>query len=175
MALINWGTAYWLVKIPILYKSVILCIELSVTNIDVDTTTFTWTGTASRMCIFYLVKKGGRVLHKYSNIDTSMRIRPLNSLALNNPNKFWSKIPGRCNPLSWPTHFVGVTREVVANPALPRQSNIVDVIAIEANFRVVLLRFRRPWTLTTVGKTKLLAYVPLGPYLKYVVWRNFFS
>ena len=39
--------------------------------------------------------------HKYSKVETSIRMRPLNSLALNEPNRFWSKNFGLCNPRSW--------------------------------------------------------------------------
>ena len=78
-----------------------LCIELPVANLDMDTTTFTWTGKANHKCVSFLVSAGARVTHKYSNVDMFMCIRPLNSLALNDPNKFWSKKPGQCDPLSW--------------------------------------------------------------------------
>ena len=104
---VNWETTSWLVERPILYKSAMLLIELHVANLNMDTATFTWTGTAKCMLVSCLVRKGARVLHKYSNVDTSMRIRHLNSLALNDPNKFWSKNPGRCNPLSWAHNLRG--------------------------------------------------------------------
>ena len=94
-------SASWPVKRPILYKYAMLCMELFVANLKMNTTILTWTGTANRMFISCLCKNGARVLHKYSNVDTFMRIRPLNSLALNDPSRFWSKKPGRCNPFSW--------------------------------------------------------------------------
>lgn len=53
--------------------SPMLCMELLVAN---------------RMFVFCLRNNGAGVLHKYSKVETSIRIRPLNSLALNNPNKF---------------------------------------------------------------------------------------
>ena len=96
IVVVNWETAAWLVERPILYKFAMFCIELHVANLDMDTSTFTWTGTANRKCVFFLVGADARVVYKYSNVDTSMRIRPLND-----PNKFWSKKPGRCNPLLW--------------------------------------------------------------------------
>ena len=101
MAPQNWDTASWLVKRPILYKSAMLYMELPVANLDIDTTTLTWTGMANRMFVSCLCNNGARILHKYSKIETSIRIRPLNSLALNDPSKFWSKKPGWCIPLSW--------------------------------------------------------------------------
>ena len=48
-----------------------------------------------------LCKSGARVVHKYSKIETSIRMRPLNSLALNEPKRFWSNNHGLCNPRSW--------------------------------------------------------------------------
>ena len=101
MAPLNWETATWLVEKPILYKWAMLCIKLLVANLHMDTVTFTWTGTANRMFVSYLVMKGARVLHKYSNVDTSMRIRPLISLAFNDPNKFCSMKSDLYNSLSW--------------------------------------------------------------------------
>ena len=106
-AALNWKTASWLVDRPILYKSAILCIELHVASLDMNTATFTWTGTASRMFVSFLCMAGASVLHKYSNVNTSMRIRPLNSRVLNEPKRFWSKNPGRCKPLSWAHKHLG--------------------------------------------------------------------
>lgn len=75
--------------------------ELPMANLDIDTATFTWTGMVPRMFVSCLCKSGVRVLHKYSKVDTSILMRPLNSLALNKPSKIWSKNPGWCSPLSW--------------------------------------------------------------------------
>ena len=75
--------------------------ELSVANLEIETTIFTWTGMAKRNLVSCLCKFGARVVHKYSKVETSIRMRPLNSLALNEPNRFWSKNPGLCNPRSW--------------------------------------------------------------------------
>ena len=77
------------------------CIELPVANFKIETTTFTWTWMAKRMLVSCLCKSDARVLHKYSKVETFIRIRSLNSLALKLPNKFWSKNPGLCNPRSW--------------------------------------------------------------------------
>ena len=65
-----------------------------------DTTTFTWTGMANCMLVSCQCKSGARVVQKYSNVETSIRMRLLNSLALNEPIRFSSKKPGWCNPLS---------------------------------------------------------------------------
>ena len=97
----NWKTATWLEDSPIRYKSAMHCIELPVANLEIDTTTFTSTGMAKRMLVSCLFKSSARIPHKYSKVETSIRIRPLNSLALKLPNKFWSKNPGLCNPRSW--------------------------------------------------------------------------
>lgn len=97
----NWEIVTWLEERPILYQSGMHCIELHVANLEIATATFTWTGMANRMFVFRLCKSGARVLHKYSDVDTSVRMRPLNSLAVNESKRFWSKKPGRCKPLSW--------------------------------------------------------------------------
>ena len=101
MAPQNWKTASWLEDMPILYKLAMHCMELSVANLEIDTTTFTWIGIAKRNLVSRLCKCGARILHKYSKVESSIRMRPLNSLALNEPNRFWSKNPGLCNPRSW--------------------------------------------------------------------------
>ena len=56
---------------------------------------------AKRNLVSCLCKSSARVVHKYSKVETSIRMRPLNSLALNEPNRFWSKNLGLCNPRSW--------------------------------------------------------------------------
>ena len=101
MEVLNWETASWLVERPILYKYAMLCMELPVANLEIDTATLIWTGMVDRIFVSCLCKKRARVEHKYSNVETSIRMRPLNSLALNDPSKFWSKKPGCRNPLSW--------------------------------------------------------------------------
>ena len=101
IALQNCETTIWLEDRPIRYKSAMHCIELPVANLEIDTATFTWTGMTKRILVSCLNKSGARILHKYSKVETSIRIRPLNSLALKLPNMFWSKNPGLCNPLSW--------------------------------------------------------------------------
>lgn len=63
-------------------------IELLVANLEIKTTTFTMIGMAKHMLVSHLCKSGARVLHKYSKVATFIHIRSLNSLALNNPNKF---------------------------------------------------------------------------------------
>ena len=97
----NWETASWLDERPILYKSAIHCIEILVANLEIATTTFTWTRMVNRMYVSCFCKWDARVLYKYSNVKTSIRMRPLNSLALNEPKRFRSKKPGWCKPLSW--------------------------------------------------------------------------
>ena len=101
MAPQNWETASWLEERPILYKSAMHNMELPVANLKIATTTFTWTGMAKRNLVSCLCKSGVRVVHKYSKVETSICMRPLNSLALNEPKRFWSKNPGLCNPRSW--------------------------------------------------------------------------
>ena len=97
----NWETTSWLEDRPMRYKSAMTCIELHVANLEIDIATLICTGMAKRMLVSCLRKSGARVPHKYSKVKTSIRIRPLNSLALNEPNRFWSKNPGLCNPRSW--------------------------------------------------------------------------
>ena len=94
-------TTRWLENRPILYKSAMHYMELPVANLEIDTAIFIWTGMARRNLVSCLCKSGARVLHKYSKVDTSIRMRPLNSLSLNDPNSNWSKKPGLCNPRSW--------------------------------------------------------------------------
>lgn len=47
---------------------------LIVASLDMDTATFTWTGTAKRIFVSRVVKLDASVLHIYSNVDTLMRI-----------------------------------------------------------------------------------------------------
>ena len=101
MATQNSDIAIWLDDRPIMYKSAMHCMELPEANLVIDTTIFTCTGMARRMFVSRLCKSGARLLHKYSNVETSIRMRPLNSLELNEPNKFWSKKPGLCKPRLW--------------------------------------------------------------------------
>lgn len=77
------------------------CIELLVANLEISTSTFTWTGMVKCNVVSCLYKSSARVVHKYSQVKTSIRMRPLNSLALNEPKKLWSKNPDLCNPRSW--------------------------------------------------------------------------
>ena len=101
MAPQNCEIACWLDDRPILYKSTMHCIELPEANLIMDTATFTWTGMAKRMFVSRLYNSGARMPHKYSNEETSIRILPLNSLELNEPNKLWSKKPSLNKPRSW--------------------------------------------------------------------------
>ena len=101
MAPQNYNTADWLEERPLLYKSAMFCMELHVANLVMDTATLTWTGRANRIAVSLLCSNGARVLHKYSKVEMSIRIQPLNSSALNDPNKFWSKKPGWWRPCSW--------------------------------------------------------------------------
>ena len=82
-------------------------------------------GTADRMLVSYLCNEGARVEHKNSNVETSIRIRPLNSLALNEPSKFRSKNPGCPNPLSWAHKRRGLLTRPTVNLC-----NIIDMNAI---------------------------------------------
>ena len=170
MAPLNWETATWLVEKPILYKWAMLCIKLLVANLHMDTVTFTWTGTANRMFVSYLVMKGARVLHKYSNVDTSMRIRPLNSLALNDLNKFWSKKPGWWNSLSRTHTLRGRDARSHWQPCIAntRQHNWCHChISI---FPWCVVRVSKAMILTTAWWTKLQACAPLAPCSEVVVW-----
>ena len=96
----NWEIARWLEDKPILYKSAMHYMELPVANLEIDTTTFTWTGMAKCNLMSCVCKSGARVQHKYSKMKMSIRIHPLNSLLLNDPNRIWSKNPDLCNPRS---------------------------------------------------------------------------
>ena len=96
-----WETTDWLDDRPILYKSAMHCIEFHVASLEIDTTTFTWIRMATCMSVSCVRKSGARVLHKYSKVEMFIRMRPLNSLTLNEPNKVWLKNLGRCNPRSW--------------------------------------------------------------------------
>lgn len=75
--------------------------DLLVANHKMETATFAWTGTANCMLVCSLCIKDSIVEHKNLNVKTSIRIRPLNALALNEPSKFRSKKSGSYNPLSW--------------------------------------------------------------------------
>ena len=116
MALVNCDTANWLVERPILYKSAMLCMELPVASLEIDTATFTLTGIADLMLVSCLRKVGARVEHQYSNVETSIRMRPLNSLALNEPTRLRSKNPGCCNRLSWAHKRQGRLARTRMNP-----------------------------------------------------------
>ena len=48
------------------------------------------------------------MVHRYSKVPTSIRIRHLNSLALNDPSRFWSKKSGWCKPLLWAYNRLGL-------------------------------------------------------------------
>ena len=88
IAPVNCVTASCEVERPILYKSAMVCIELTVANREIATATFTYTGIAGRMFVSCLSNDGTRVEHKYSKVDTSIRMRDLNSLALKEPRRF---------------------------------------------------------------------------------------
>ena len=83
------------------YVRAMHCIKLHVTNLEFDIATFTWIGMAKRKLVSCLCKLGTIVLHKYSEVKTTIHMRHLNSLALNEPNKLWLKNHGLCNPRSW--------------------------------------------------------------------------
>lgn len=100
-ASVNCETGNCLVYKPILYESAMFCMDLHVANLGMTTATFTWTGIADRMLVSCLCIEGARVEPKNSNVETSIRIRPLSSLALNDLSKFRSKKPGCYNPISW--------------------------------------------------------------------------
>ena len=80
------------------------------------TATLIWTGTAKRMLVSCLCMAGASVDYKNSNVETSIRIRPLNSLALNEPSKFQSKNPGSNNPLSCAHKRRGLFVRVAISP-----------------------------------------------------------
>ena len=101
MARQNSKTACWLNERPILYKSAMHCIELPEASLVIPTETFTWTGMAKRMFVLRLCNFGARLQHKYSKVETCIRILPLNFLELNEPNKFWLKKPCLNKPRSW--------------------------------------------------------------------------
>ena len=120
IAIQNWETASWLEERPIRYKSAMACIELPVANLEIATATLTWTGMAIRSRVSYLCKSGARVLHKFSNVERSILIRPLNSRALNEPKRFWSKKPGRNKPLSWAHSRLWPLPFITLNPCIAK-------------------------------------------------------
>ena len=75
--------------------------ELPVANLEINTTTLIWIGMVDCIFVSCFYKKHARMEHKYSNVEMSIRMRPLNPLALNDSSKFWSKKLGYHNPLSW--------------------------------------------------------------------------
>ena len=95
------------------------------TNLEMATVTFTRTCTADHMLVSCLCNEGERVEHKNSNVETSIRIRPLNSLALNKPSKFRSKNPGCPSSLLWAHKRRGLLTRPTVNFC-----NIIDMNAI---------------------------------------------
>jgi hypothetical protein len=74
MAPQNWEIASWSEDRPIMYKSAMHYMKLPVANLEIDTTTFTWTVMAKRMLVSCLCKLDARVLHKYSKVETSKHV-----------------------------------------------------------------------------------------------------
>ena len=137
--------ASWLEDKPILYKSVMHYIKLPVANMEIDTTTITRTGMAKRNLVSCLCKSGPRVLHKYSKVKMSIRMRPLNSLSLNDPNRIWSKNHGLCNPRSWahkrrcclPLHSLNPCNASVKQPNCCQCHNITASLSLDIHSKVV--------------------------------------
>lgn len=62
--------------------------KLPMVYLEIEIGTFTCTSTADRMLVSCLCNEGAREKHKNSNVKTSIHMRLLNSLALNEPSKF---------------------------------------------------------------------------------------
>jgi hypothetical protein len=131
---------------PILYKSAMLCIKLHVVYLGMKTATFTWTGTGDRMLVSCLSMTDARVKYKNSNVETSIRIRPLNTLALNDPSKFRSKKPGCCNPLSWAHKRWGLLARASTKPC-----TAIDMQHICCQYHIEI-------TATSLSKLSIVQY-----------------
>ena len=173
MARQNWKTASWLNDRPIMYKSAMHCMKLPVANLEIDTTIFTWTGMAKRMFVSRLCKSGAIVLHKYSKVETFIHMCPLNSLALNEPNTFWSRNPGWCNPRSWahrrrcclPLHSLNPCSASVIQPSCCECYRKIASSSLDIHSKVVnkeswkMNKIVSLWTSGSIFTTTLLSEV----------------
>lgn len=73
--------------------------------------------------------------HMYSNVETSIRMQPLNSLALNEPSKFRSKNSGPRNHLSYAHRCRGRLPCTRMNPCTATACN--TVVAWSSYLRVL--------------------------------------
>ena len=102
-----------------------------------------------RIFVYCLCNEGARLKLKYLNVEMSIRMRPLNSLALNDPSRFQSKNPGYRNPLSWAHRCQGHLTRIRLNLAPQPPYNTIVANAIQKSHLHPLTNFLSCKTITS--------------------------